>query len=94
MQQPINLDLISLDDLAQLRQELNDFFNAHDAYEGYYCDASDDWVRISLRAEDKFDAVRRRIRNLAIDLGIHAEFLQEHAKFLEEYQLTIVKKAA
>ena len=77
----IDLDEINLDDLFMLRAELSEFFNAHDAYEACYCDGSDDWIRLSLRAEDKFDAVRKRIRDLALDLGIHAEFL-------EEYELT------
>lgn len=74
----IDLDEINLDDLATLRTELNDFFNAYNAYQACYCDGGDDWMRISLRAEDKYDAVRRRIKNLAIDLGIHQQFLEEY----------------
>ena len=67
----IDLDEINLDDLAQLRTELNDFFNAHDTYQWAYCEGEGEYIAIALRAEDKFDAVRRRIKNLAIDLGIH-----------------------
>lgn len=76
-----DLDEICIDDLLQLRQELNDFFNAHDAFEQCYCEGDGEYTRIALRAEDKLDAVRRRIRNLAIDWGIHAEFLKEFSDF-------------
>lgn len=90
----IDLDEINLDDLQQLSTELADFFNAYNTYQWAYCEGEGEWSAIALRAEERFDAVRRRIKNLAVDLGIHAEFLQEHARFLEDYNLTIAKKVA
>ena len=75
---PINLDTICIDDLQQLRGELNEFFRAYDASESCYCDGNGEYVAIALQAEEAYKAVRKRIRDLALDLGIHAEFLDEY----------------
>lgn len=75
---PIDLDEINLDDLAMLRTEINEFFLAFDTYQQMYCEGEGEYIAIALRAEDKYDAVRRRIKNLAIDLGIHQQFLEEY----------------
>lgn len=77
----IDLDEINIDDLQRLSTELNEFFNAYNTYQWAYCEGDSEWLQIGLRTEDKYDAVRRRIKNLAIDLGIHQQFL-------EEYELT------
>jgi hypothetical protein len=74
----IDIDEINIDDLQQLSTELNDFFAAYNTYQWSYCQGERDYTYIALRADDKLDAVRRRIRNLAIDLGIHAQFLEEY----------------
>lgn len=75
---PIDLDEINLDDLAQLRTELNDFFNAHDTYQWAYCEGEGEYTAIALRAGETYEAIRRRIKDLAIDLGIHQQFLEEY----------------
>jgi len=83
----IDLDDINLDDLSQLSTELNDFFSAFNTYQWAYCEGHGEYAVIGLRAEENFEAVRQRIKNLAIDLGIHGEFLDEYAAKFRNQQL-------
>lgn len=82
------LDDITIDELAQLRQELNDFFAAHDAYEYCYCDRSAA-LKADRSAALKAELLRDRIRGIAIDWGIHKEFLGEFTQSLAKSGLKI-----
>lgn len=72
-----------IDDLARLRGDVSDFFKAYDAYQWAYCE-EEDCTAIALLAEDKLDSIKRRIRHLAIDFGLHAEFLQEFSQIQQK----------
>lgn len=83
------LDEISVDELAQLRQELNDFFAAHDTYQWCYCEADPDTDQADRSAALKAELLRDRIRGIAIDWGIHKEFLGEFTQSLARNGLKI-----
>ena len=87
------LDLILQDllieDLAQLRADLNDFFAAHDSYQWLYCEGDDDADSADRNAALKAELLRDRIRGIAIDWGIHSEFLQEYSRKLTDNGLKI-----
>lgn len=76
------LDEISIDELAQLRQDLNDFFNAYQTYEWCYCEGNIDAEEVDRAAALKAELLRDRIRGIAIDWGIHKEFLREFSENL------------
>ncbi len=83
------LDGITIDELAQMRSELNDFFAAHDAYEYCYCEGSADTDRADRSAALKAELLRDRIRGIAIDWGIHKEFISEFSQNLAKNGLKI-----
>lgn len=83
------LDEISIDELAQLRSELNDFFAAHDTYQWCYCEGDADADSADRSAALKAELLRDRIRGIAIDWGIHKEFLREFSESLAKNGLKI-----
>lgn len=83
------LDEISIDELAQLRQELTEFFNAHDAYQWCYYEGNIDAEEVDRAAALKAELLRDRVRGLAIDWGIHKEFLNEFSENLAKKGLRI-----
>lgn len=78
-----------IDDLAQLRQELNDFFAAHDSYQWLYCENDQDAEDVDRAAALKAELLRDRIRGIAIDWGIHKEFLSQYHEKLAKNGLKI-----
>ena len=83
------IDNITLDDLARLRTELNDFFQAHDAYEWCFYESDPDTDQCDRAASQKAEVVKARIRGICIDWGIHKEFLKQYDKL----RSNIAKKA-
>jgi hypothetical protein len=78
-----------IDDLAQLRADLNDFFTAYDSYEWLYCEGDGDTDSADRNAALKAELLRDRIRGIAIDWGIHKDFLQEYSRKLTDNGLKV-----
>lgn len=83
------LDDVTLDDLATLRTELNEFFKAHDTYQWCFYESDPDTEQVDRTAALKAELLRDRIRGLAIHWGIHREFLKQY----EDLRSTITKQA-
>jgi hypothetical protein len=83
------LDELTIDDLAQLRQELNDFFQSFDTYQWLYCEGDGDADSADRNAALKAELLRDRIRGICIDWGIHKEFLAEYNRKLTDNGLKI-----
>ena len=83
------LDEITLDDLATLRTELNDFFKAHDTYEWCFYESDPDTDQADRAAALKAELVRDRVRSLAINWGLHKEFLKQY----DDLRSTLAKQA-
>lgn len=77
----IELDDLDIDYLAKLQRDIDDFLNAYDTYQAMWESSESDYIAAKLLANDYFNAVRSRIRNLAIDYGIHRQLLDEFAAY-------------
>ena len=84
-----DIDQISLDELYRLKAEIKTFLDSYDFSERAYSEGWSDFTRLRIEAEDDFAALRSRIRGLAIDYGIHADFLAEYSELERHNNLKI-----
>ena len=89
-QQTQDLDAIA-QELFYLHSELNSFFSLYQASERAYREGHGAYSELRDQALEQSERVRKRIKGLTIDLGIHAEFLEEWHKNLTQqgFQLSV-----
>ena len=85
----IDIDDMSLDELYRLLTEIKTFLDSYEFSERAYSEGSEDFTRLRIEADDDFLAVRSRIRGLAIEWGIHADFLQKYSELERQRGLKI-----
>lgn len=66
-------------ELLKLKSEIDAFVSAQDAAERAFCEGDSAYRDCLAIASQKVQAVKHRIRGLAIATGIHAAFLNEYA---------------
>ncbi len=84
-----DIDQISLDELYTLRLEIVNFLDPHAFMERAYCEGWGDYDRLRSEAVTDFAKLRSRIRGLAIEYGIHADFLREYSEVEARHGLKI-----
>lgn len=85
----IDIDQISLDELYHLKAEISTFLDSYQFSERAYCEGWGDYQQHRAEAEADFAKLRSRLRGLAIDYGIHADFLKEYSQMERDYKLKI-----
>ena len=85
----LDIDQINLDELYRLLAEIKAFLDSYDFSERAYSEGSEDFTRLRIEADDDFLALRSRIRGLAIEWGIHADFLREYSEMERHNNLKI-----
>jgi len=66
-------------ELLKLKSEIDAFVNAQDAAERAFCEGDSAYRDCLAIASQKVQALKHRIRGLAIDCGIQADFLKEYS---------------
>lgn len=66
------------DDFIKLKKEIDSFLETFSTSEWAFCEGDDSFTYYEKLAEEKAKILKDRIRGLAIELGIHAEFLKEY----------------
>lgn len=84
-----DIDQISLDELYHLKSDILRFLDSYEFSERAYSEGSGDFTRLRIEAEDDFSNLRSRIKGLAIDWGIHADFLKEYSEIERHNNLKI-----
>lgn len=84
-----DIDQISLDELYRLLAEIKTFLDSYEFSERAYSEGSGDFTRLRIEAEEDFSSLRSRLRGLAIDWGIHADFLKEYSELERQRGLKI-----
>lgn len=84
-----DIDQISLDELYTLRLEIVNFLDSHAFMERAYCEGWGEYDQLRQEAEQDFSKLRSRIRGLAIDYGIHADFLKEYSELERHHNLKV-----
>ena len=72
-----DIDQISLDELYHLKADITRFLDSYQFSERAYSEGWGDYDKHRRDAEADFTKLRSRIRGLALDWGIHADFLKE-----------------
>lgn len=72
------LEDTSIDELFDLKKEIDSFLNAQDAAERALCEGNGEAEYIKSLAHTEALKLKKRIRGLAIEWGIHQEFLAEY----------------
>lgn len=85
----LDIDQISLDELFILKAEISTFLDSYQFSERAYCEGWGDYQQHRAEAEQDFAKLRSRLRGLAIDYGIHADFLREYSQIERDYKLKI-----
>jgi hypothetical protein len=78
MSQPFEPDQICIADLFALKSEIDSFVNSYCSQEESFCEGSDEYSELKRLTEAKAARLRGRIRGLAIDWGIHREFIEQY----------------
>lgn len=86
-----DLDQIDIDDLYSLQKELGSFLDSYFLSEQLFCEGEGDYNYVRELAEENALKLRSRIKALAIDWGLHGEFLDE---YLAAARVRITKMAA
>lgn len=87
--QQIDLNQINVDELFQLRDATVELINALDFAERSYCDGLEEFEAAMEDAAKDYLRLRSRIRGLAIEYGIHADFLREYSELERQSGLKI-----
>lgn len=73
-----DLDSLDIDDLYALQKELGSFLDSYFLSEQLFCEGEADCDYVREQAEGNALKLRSRVKALAIDWGLHAEFLDEY----------------
>lgn len=74
------LEDIDPSDLLHLSNTLERFLRTADIAAQAYCEGWQEWEELIEQKQIRAAELRVQIKNLAIDLGIHAEFLAEYSQ--------------
>lgn len=74
------IDDINVEELFKLKSEIELFINAYSLSEEFFCEGSGEYQSLRDNATAKAHKLRGRIRGLALDWGIHAEFIREYSR--------------
>ncbi len=74
-----NVDELDVHELLKLKQEIEQFVDAQNAAEQAFCEGDSAYHECQAIASEKAQALKHRIRGLAIATGVHADFLTEYA---------------
>lgn len=85
----INLNEINVDELFSLRDATVQLINSLDFAERAYCDGLDEFEAAMEDAKKDYLKLRSRIRGLAIEYGIHADFLREYSELERQRGLKV-----
>lgn len=69
---------ISIDDLYCLVTEIESYISACNAAERAYCEGCSEYEELRLESLSKAVAMKAQLRSVAIQIGIHGEFLDEY----------------
>lgn len=86
----IQPDEISVDELCALKNEIDSFLNTQDAAERAYCEGYAEYEELQEDCLNKARRMKQHIRELAISLGIHGEFLDEYMASCASHGLKVV----
>ena len=84
-----DIDQINLDELYTLRLEIVHFLDSHAFMERAYSEGWGEHDQLRIEAQQDFAKLRSRIRGLAIEWGIHADFLKEYSEVEKRHNLKI-----
>lgn len=85
----VDLNQINVDELFQLRDSAVQLINSLDFAERAYCDGLDEFEAAMADAAKDYLKLRSRIRGLAIEYGIHSDFLKEYSELERQHGLKI-----
>lgn len=86
MPQNFDTDSICIHELFSLRAEIDSFIDAYCLTEECYSEGSSEYSELKQLTEAKSHKLRGRVRGLAIDWGIHAEFLEQYSRTKQSLQ--------
>lgn len=86
----IQLDEIFVNQLYALQKEIDSYINSQNAAERAFCEGYAEYEEIQEDCLDKARRMKQRIRELAISLGIHAEFLDEYMASCKRNEFKVV----
>lgn len=82
----IDLDDYNADELLCLRDNIDSFLNASDLRDRAYCEGWEEFEDLHADTIKAAAKLQKRIKGLAIALGIQAEFLKQYAELEQRYK--------
>jgi hypothetical protein len=89
MQPKLLADQFAPDELILLQREINDFINALQTREWAYCEGDSCYQDCEAAAEKVAQKLKKRLKGLAIECGIHAEFLDSFTQKCKQDELIL-----
>jgi hypothetical protein len=80
----ISPDCISIDELFKLKREIDSFLNAENALAEALSEGDEAYEYIKQQSCSASQKLRKRIRGIAVEWGIHREFLAEYESLRSE----------
>ena len=81
-------------ELIKLNQEINDFLNAFQTKEWAYCEGDSSYVDCEVATEQAAQKLKKRLTGIAIECGIHADFLNSFTQTYQQNSLLLTTQAS
>ena len=81
-------------ELIKLNQEISDFLNAFQTREWAYCEGDSSYVDCEVATEQAAQKLKKRLTGIAIECGIHADFLNSFTQTYQQNSLLLTTQAS